>query len=144
MSTSFPTVWDTLISTYLPTVLPGVQVVDGVIGEYLAFDYVQVVDLDGEDEPATVGRPTRYNERYLINCLVRAYAGDSDMPTRRARAAAMYEAIRTGLVSDPSMGGAVNGRAYTTRYRYSVGPTEKGGSAAHIEFAISVTHQALT
>lgn len=143
MSASWPAAWDALL-TVAATALPGVQVVDGELGEYLAFDYLQVISVEGSDEPATVGLPTRYNEAYRINCLIRAYAGDVDPSTRRARVAALYGALRDALVADPSLAGAVNGRAFLTGYRLLVGRTEKGGSAADVEFAVEITNQTLT
>ena len=143
MSASWPTVWDAWL-TFAGAALPGVQVVDGEIGEYLAFDYLQVSSIDGNDAPATMGRPVRYNEAYRINCFLRAYGGKVDPSGRRARAAAMYGALRNALVADPSMGGAVNGRAFLTSYRLTVGRTEKGGSAADVEFAVEITNQTLS
>lgn len=143
MSSSIVTTWNGLL-TLIKAALPGVQVIDGDLGEYLAFDYVQVVDLDGNDSPATIGRPVRYNEDYSINCLVRAYAGNMDPPARRQRAVDMYNAIRDAINTDPSLGGLINGRAYATKYRMQAGRTEKGGYAAHIEFSVDVTNQTLT
>lgn len=143
MSASWPTVWDDFLA-FAAAALPGVQVVDGELGEYLAFDYLQVVSLEGDDTPATMGQPVRYNETYRINCFLRAYAGNLDPAARRSRVAGLYGALRDAFVADPSMGGAVNGRAFLTGYRLTVGRTEKGGSAADVEFAVEFTNQTLT
>jgi hypothetical protein len=143
VSASWPTVWDAFL-TFAAAALPGLQIVDGETGTYLAFDYLQVTSVEGTDTPATIGLPIRYNEAYRLNCLLRAYAGNVDPSARRARAAALYGALRDALVADPSMGGAVNGRAYLTNYRLVAGPTEKGGSAADVEFAVEITNQTLS
>lgn len=121
------------------TALPGVQVVEGELGTYVAAEQFIVMDVIGQDGPAAMGGQ-RFNEAYGITCLVRTYAGDTAMSTRRQRAMAMREAIRDALTADPALGGIVL-HAYVETYTLRTGATEKGGSASECEFVIHVDNQ---
>lgn len=137
MASSIPAAVDALLAL-AGSQLPNVQIVEGELGTYVAAEQFIVLDVIGEEQPATIGPiPRRFNEAYGITCLVRTYAGDMDMKTRRARALTMKDAIRDALAADPSLAGAVSS-AYVAAFTLRTGITDKGGSASEVEFTVHV------
>lgn len=140
MAASIPAAITALLSV-ATSALPNVQIVEGELGEYVAAEQFILLDVIGQDEPATTGQPRRFNEAYGITCLVRTYAGNQDFAARRTRACAMYEAVRDGILTDPSLGNVVL-EARTETYNLRTGITDKGGSASEMEFVVHISNQA--
>lgn len=139
MSTSLPAAIASLFGL-ATTALPGVQQVDGELGEYVAAEQFMVLDATGNDHVLTIGLPAQVAESYDIRCVVRAFAGDDDLPARRVRALAMWDAFRSAVAADPSLGMGDAAHAEATRtYTLRAGMTE-GGSAAQVEFTVAVTN----
>lgn len=136
MPSSIPGAVDALLAL-AAQVLPDVEQVEGELGTYVAPEQFHVLDVIGEEQPRTVGLPRLMAESYGITCLVRTYAGDVNMRARRMRALAMKDAIRDGLLADPSMSGSVY-EAYVSTFSLRTGTTDKGGSASEVEFVVHV------
>lgn len=75
-------------------------------------------------------------ESYDVVCLASSWSGGTDLPSRRARADALVEAVRAELMADPTLGGAVT-RAEVTTQSWAQFQTS-AGCEVPIEFVIHV------
>lgn len=86
---------------------------------------------------ATMGTNHSRDERFSVNCVADAWAGNYDPPTLRAQAFALFGAAITAVTSDPSIGrpgGVLALESYT--FDYSV-ITASEGASGRIEFVLN-------
>lgn len=134
-----------------PAAADGVRYGTGALAGVRVFDGPTLADVDdvdvlalglGIDELAAstgVTRPGWGNDRtetFDVAGLVQSISGEVDMAPRRARAFVLFDAFRSLLVADPTIGGTCM-RAYLARwaYRPEQGPA---GSSAVVTFAVRV------
>jgi hypothetical protein len=110
-----------LVSTHLANVEPTVRVFDGQPVEDVAQEAV-VIAMTAE-ELATDGLINdaglyAFEENFDINCLIRVWSGDSDLPRLRSRAEGLYRVVRDQVQAHQTLNGAVT-RARVASVQYS-------------------------
>lgn len=130
------------------TAVTGAQVVDGPQANSDASNDWLFVGADGDapdesNEAAAVDQSwmafaKTMQETGEVTCAVVSRAGDTDIPTVRARAYAILAAAETALRADPLLGGVVM-QSYVSAHQY-IPVITQGGCKARVVF--TVTYQA--
>jgi hypothetical protein len=85
---------------------PDVEVLDGPSVDDVGQDVLAIgltaSDSTTDAEIQIAGLMTD-RETYEIECLVRSWTGDDDLPSRRARAIGMYERVAAIIVGNPTL-----------------------------------------
>jgi hypothetical protein len=92
---------------------------------------------ENEHSPATLGggpRGFQVEEVYDLTGLIRCFRGDS-IVTARTQALLIFAAVEAQVRADPQLGGAIR-VCWITRSTGKLGPTNKGGTACEIDFAL--------
>jgi hypothetical protein len=102
---------------------------------YVAPITLQITEIIGDQEWATLSPDLQREETYSIMCIMTSYAGDTDFLTRMQEAFASFELIMHALGADPTLGGTVRD---ATVGNFNVTPEGdvKGQSICQIEFAV--------
>ncbi len=92
-----------LATQTIPAVLDGAetQVVFGDLSKYIAPVTLQIMEVTGNAEVATIGQNFRREETYSIVCEVVTFAGDQDYVTRFNDAMAVYNALVIAVDRNP-------------------------------------------
>ena len=141
MPTTIPGVLSALFDLITTAMPPGVQVILGKEGEFVAEEYIVVgVKIPMKQAWGAIGRERR-NETYEIDSRIRVESGNEDLMTRIDRAYALFSMIEVALAVDPSLG-------QPPKNNVRVGPTDstltagydaiKGGTGAELMFAVGV------
>lgn len=92
--------------------LSGIQVTNGAPLPNPSREYVWLADVEGDEEPAALGR-NRHSEIYSLTVIIQAIREGVDQAAATARAYAFRDEIDTQLRSDVTVGGALgSGWAY--------------------------------
>ena len=144
-------VLDALLELVGPADADGVRYGTGQLAGVRVFDGPSLADLEDVDVLALglgvdavnaglgqtrPGYGSDRTETFELTGLAQNVSGDVDQAARRARAFVLFDALRSLLVADPTVGGRCM-RAYLARwaYRPEQGPA---GSSAVVTFAIRV------
>lgn len=120
---------------------PGVDVQRGSFGDYIAAETFRVGQAsEGDNLPANIGQPRRFDEAFQLACQIRTWAGDGDEPAREDRAWALFELFAAPINADPTLSGLVLD-CFIGPWELLSGATQEGGSAAEITFAVVVKNQ---
>jgi hypothetical protein len=130
------------------TTLTGVQVVDGPQANSVAANDWLFVAFDGDvpDEGNEAIAATQdlmafartKQEDAEVTCAVVCRRGDTDVPTARARAYAIFSAAEDVLRADMQLGGLVM-HAFVSAHQYSPAQTAQG---ARVRLTFTVTYKA--
>mgnify|MGYP001469379871 CR=1 FL=1 len=137
-------VLDALLELVGPADADGVRYGTGQLAGVRVFDGPSLADLEDVDvlalglgvDAVNAGLGQTRPETFELTGLAQNVSGDVDQAARRARAFVLFDALRSLLVADPTVGGRCM-RAYLARwaYRPEQGPA---GSSAVVTFAIRV------
>lgn len=139
-------VLDALVAQ-LRTALPTVQVTDG---QPLSLDRAEVltvgysasrVAVEVVQERSDLGGRRRREELSIV-CLASSLRGEVDMARVRSEAVAIVDAVRTALLTDPTLSGAVStcelGFEMAVDQVLTETPSGGRGASATVEFTIRV------
>lgn len=105
------------------------------LGVYSAPLTLEIVDIAGDQEWASIGPDLQQEETFSINCSLTSYAGDTDFQTRLAEAFAAFSLIQVAVGNDATLGGTVR-LAQLRNFSFEPQADEKGQSIGVLMFEV--------